>query len=530
MTSPASRRGVVYLVGAGPGDPGLITVRGSELLENCDAIVFDALANPILVARAKSTRAARHPSGNSGQGHHALELHDVGKRGGSSESARQDEITALLIALATSGKRVVRLKGGDPFVFGRGSEEAQALAAAGIPFEIVPGVTAGIAAPAYAGIPVTHRGMATSVTFVTGHEDPSKSESQVDWEAIARVASTGTVVLYMGVKTLPSIAIALLKGGLAGDTPAAAVQWGTHPRQRTVVATISTLAERAAAEGIAAPVITVIGKSVALREEIAWFESRPLFGKRLVVTRATTAGGTLADRLRILGADVLEAPVTTIEPMYIGPIDRAVANLARYDWVILTSQVGVRLFWDALGRAGLDSRALHGVRVAAVGPATQTALSDRGVTADITPDRFVAEGLLATLQADLAMRTAKVLYATAKDSRDVLPKGLRALGATVDVVAMYKSVPDRAVGAMLKSAIDAAEVDLVIFASGSAVEGFVELVGEKRVEQLRAASIGPITSATAREYSIVVVAEARESTIDSLIEAVVGADLTVPPA
>src|SRR3954464_5912143 len=230
--------GIVYLVGAGPGDPGLITARGRDLIASCDAIVHDALANPALYA---DTSAA---------------LHDVGKRGGSTDSARQGEINALLVRLAREGQRVVRLKGGDPFVFGRGSEEAQALGAAGIPFEVVPGVTAGIAAPAYAGIPVTHRGLATSVTFVTGHEDPSKPETQVNWDAMAQAAKTGTIVLYMGVKTLASIAHALIEGGLSRDTPAAAVQWGTHARQKTVVATVGTLAERARAEGLTAPVIS----------------------------------------------------------------------------------------------------------------------------------------------------------------------------------------------------------------------------------------------------------------------------------
>lgn len=507
--SAAKKKGVVYLVGAGPGDPGLITVRGRDLLDNCDAIVFDALANPILLQAARL----------SGR----IELIDAGKRGGFSESAKQDEINKLLVALAASGKRVVRLKGGDPFVFGRGSEEAQALAKAGVPFEIVPGVTAGIAAPSYAGIPVTHRGVATTVTFVTGHEDPSKPETQIDWASLAKSAATGTIVLYMGLKTLPSIAIALMKGGLERDTPAAAVQWGTHPRQRTVVATIATLAERATAEGLTAPVITVIGQTVSLREEIAWFESRPLSGKRIVVTRATAVGGNLAERFRLLGADVLEAPVTTIEPMDQGPIDRAIARLSQYDWLVLTSQVGVRLFWDALRRSGLDSRALHKLRIAVIGPVTKAALREVGIAADVTPDRFVAEGLLEALKAEPAMRGTRVLYATAEDSRDVLPKGLRELGATVDIVPLYRSVPDQGVAATLKTAIDAREVDLVTFASGSAVDGFVALVGEKRAEKMRGASIGPITSAAAAKYSIVIIAQAAESTMDSLVDAVVGA-------
>lgn len=507
--SPAANQGIVYLVGAGPGDPGLITVRGRQLLDDCDAIVFDSLANPILLQRARAR----------GQ----VELFDAGKQGGSSESATQDEINALLVELAASGKRVVRLKGGDPFVFGRGAEEAQVLANAGIPFEIVPGVTAGIAAPAYAGIPVTHRGVATTVTFVTGHEDPSKPETQIDWAALAKNAATGTIVLYMGVKTLPSIAIALMRGGLDRDTPAALVQWGTHPRQRTVVATIATLAERASAERLTAPVITVIGRTVSLRDDISWFESRPLFGRRIVVTRATAVGGNLAERLRLLGADVLEAPVTAIESLDHGPIDDAIARLSQYDWLVLTSQTGVRLFWEALRRAGLDSRALHGLRIAVIGSVTKAALGELGIAADVTPDRFVAESLLEALAVEPRMQGASVLYATAVDARDVLPKGLRELGATVDVVAMYKSVPDRAVAAMLERAIDGDEVDLVTFTSASAVDGFVALVGERRAERVRGASIGPITSATAEGYSIVIIAEAPKATVESLVDAVVGA-------
>jgi len=505
VTAAEGRRGIVHLVGAGPGDPGLITVRASELIDTCDVIVYDALANAELVQRAVDRGA---------------EPVDMGKRGGATESATQSDINETLIRHARAGKKVLRLKGGDPFVFGRGSEEAQALAAAGVDFEIVPGVTAGIAAPAYAGIPVTHRGVATSVTFVTGHEDPTKPETQVDWASLARVSATGTIVLYMGVRTLAAIVRELVRGGLSPDTPAAAVQWGTHPRQRTVVATLATLTERVKAEGLTAPVITVIGSTVGLREEIAWFESRPLFGKRIVATRATAVGGSFAQRLRALGADVLEAPTTRIEPLDAAPTDEAVRRLSSYRWLILTSQTAVRLFWEALRRADLDARALHGIRVGVIGPVTHSALAEHGIVADVLPERFVAEGLLERLRDDSSIRGARVLYATAAESREVLPAGLRQLGATVDVVAMYRSVPDRSVGARLVDAIDGGAVDLVTFASGSAVEGYVALVGPERARRTTAASIGPITSAAAREHSIDVVAEGRQSTTESLAEAV----------
>ena len=507
MKRAASNFGIVYLVGAGPGDPGLITVRGREVLDDCDAIVYDALANPVLLA------AARARGG--------VELIDAGKRGGSSESAKQSSINETLVTLARNGKRVVRLKGGDPFVFGRGSEEAQALAAAGVPFEVVPGVTAGIAAPAYAGIPVTHRGVATSVTFVTGHEDPSKPETQVDWNAMARAAGTGTVVLYMGVKTLPSIAHALTKGGLHADTPAAAVQWGTHSRQKTVVGTISTLAERAKAEGLTAPVISIIGRSVALRDEISWFETRPLFGKRIVVTRAAAMPGTLSSLLRARGADVIEAPSTEIEALDQAPLDAAITELSSYDWLVLTSVTGVRFFKQAMDRAGLDARALAYSEVAVIGPSTAKAVREIGVRADLVPERFVAESLLEAMGRE-ELEGSRILIATADDARTVLPDGLRALGAEVTVVHPYRSklVESGDEVDALRAAIDTGEVDAVTFTSASTVHGFVAQAGNERLARVKAISIGPVTSEAARAAGIPLLAEATDATIESLVAAV----------
>jgi uroporphyrinogen III methyltransferase / synthase len=503
-------RGIVYLVGAGPGDPGLITVRGRELLDDCDAVVYDALANPALLTSPRNRGA---------------ELIDMGKRGRSPESAKQSAINEMLITLAKAGKRVVRLKGGDPFVFGRGSEEAQALAAAGIPFEVVPGVTAGIAAPAYAGIPVTHRGVATSVTFVTGHEDPTKPETQVDWDAMAKAAMTGTVVLYMGVKTLPSIAHALMEGGLPRDTPAAAVQWGTHNRQQTVVSTIANLADQAMARGLTAPVISIIGKSVDLREEISWFESRPLFGKRVVVTRASALPGTLSALLRAHGADVIEAPSTEIEPLDEAPLNAAISEIASYDWVVFTSATGVGFFARALDRAGLDARALSHTDVAVIGPSTGKALREIGIKPDLLPPRFVAESLLDSMRATQGLKDARVLIATAEDGRAVLPDGLRALGAHVDVVHMYRSrlVTEGPEVDALRLAIEAGDVDAVTFTSASTVNGFVAQVGRERAARLKCISIGPVTSEAARVAGLVVTAEAGEATIQALAESVVAA-------
>jgi uroporphyrinogen III methyltransferase/synthase len=499
--------GVVYLVGAGPGDPGLLTLRGGEVLVTCDAIVYDALANPALLALAGATDRAR-----------PVELYDVGKRGGSIESARQEAINDLLVRLAREGKRVVRLKGGDPFVFGRGSEEAEALAREGLRFEVVPGVTAGIAAPAYAGIPVTHRGASTSVTFVTGHEDPAKEGGGVDWSALARAG--GTIVLYMGVKTLPRISESLIDGGLAGDTPAAAVEWGTSPRQRTVTATLASLAGAIEREGIAAPVITVIGPVVSLRESISWFDRRPLFGKSIVVTRARTQSATLGSRLSALGADVVELPATRIEPIDAPAIAEAIARLSAYRWVIFTSQNAVALFWNALRASGRDARALAPLRVAAIGPATRDALLDIGIATDLSPDRFVAEALLDSFRDRSDVRGSRVLYATAEGAREVLPEGLAELGASVDRIHLYRSVANAEGVEELRRRV-AAGVDLVTFTSASSVTAFTDAVGRDAAARTRGASIGPVTTAAADSVGIDVVVEAAESSIPGLVAAIV---------
>ena len=497
--------GIVYLVGAGPGDPGLLTVRARELLATCDAIAADALANPAIVAAAREDNPR-------------AELHDVGKRGGSGESARQEAINDLLVRLGRQGKRVVRLKGGDPLVFGRGSEEAQALAEAGVAFEIVPGVTAGVAAAAYAGIPVTHRGTATAVTFVTGHEDPAKGEQQTDWASLARAG--GTIVLYMGVKTLPRIAAALTAGGMSADTPAAAVQWGTYAHQRTVTATVSTLTEAIRREGLEAPVITVIGPVVSLRETIAWFDNRPLFGKRIVVTRARSQAASLSERLTAAGAQVIEMPATQIEPMDAAVIEGAITQLSQYGWIVFTSQNAVRIFWDALRGQSLDARALASVKIAAVGPSTASALFDRGLAVDVAPDRFVAEALLDALRDRRDVRGTRVLYAAAEGAREVLQEGLEELGAVVDRIELYRSVRDGEGAEKLRALLLDAEADLVTFTSASSVNAFVEAVGTDAAHCAPAACIGPITLAAAAAHGIDVVVEARESTIAGLVDAI----------
>jgi uroporphyrinogen III methyltransferase/synthase len=496
-------RGIVYLVGAGPGDPGLLTVRARALLATCDALVYDALVNPILL----SAGAVRD----------GAELHFVGKRGGA-PSTPQAEIEALLVRLAREGKRVVRLKGGDPLVFGRGSEEAQVLAAAGIPFEFVPGVTAGVAAPAYAGIPITHRGVATSVTFITGHEDPTKEESGTDWAALARTG--GTLVLYMGVKRLPEIVSALAAGGMSTDTPAAMIEWGTYPRQRTVTATLGTLVDVARREQVSSPSITVIGDVVALRDEIRWFDRRPLYGKRIIVTRARAQASELAARLVALGAEVIEAPAIRTEPLSAEPLRAALGRLRDFGWVVFTSQNAVQIVWRELRALGLDARALAGVKLVAVGPATAEALMECGLVVDVIPERYVAEGIAEALRGRDDVRGTHVLYPKAEGARDVLPAELRAMGAEVDEIAIYRTVPDPEGVRLAREALEKGSVDVVTFTSSSTVRYFVDAVGIDAARGARIASMGPITSESARALGLAVDVEAREATIDSLVDAV----------
>jgi uroporphyrinogen III methyltransferase/synthase len=500
--------GKVFLVGAGPGDTGLITVRGRQLIDSADAVVYDALANTVLLP--PGARETGRP-----------ELYYVGKRGGAKDSVTQEEINALLVKLAREGKRVVRLKGGDPFVFGRGSEEAQALNDSSVSFEVVPGVTAGIAAPAYAGIPVTHRTLATSVTFVTGHEDPAKPSTQTNWSALAKAG--GTIVLYMGVKTLAGISEALIEGGLPPEIPTAAIQWGTHPRQRTVVATLETIAAKAEEQNLTAPVITVIGWSVVLRDELNWFEQRPLFGKRIVVTRATQQAPILSEKLRDVGADVIEMPATQIARLDLSPLRAAIDHISEYNWLIFTSQNAVAIFWEQLLGRGKDSRALAGLRIAAVGPATAGALLEHGITVDVIPQRFVAEGLLEMLRARDDVAGSQVLYVTAEGARDLLPAGLREIGAAMSIIEAYRSIPDGAGAETLARAIESGKVDLATFTSASSVRGYIEAVGEDLALKVPAASIGPQTSAALTEAGIEVKVEAEESTIDGLVAAVMRA-------
>ncbi|HSI80774.1 MAG TPA: uroporphyrinogen-III C-methyltransferase [Solirubrobacterales bacterium] len=492
-----ARPGVVYLVGAGPGDPGLMTARSLELIASADVILHDRLIPPEAL-RGAGTDA---------------ELIDVGKRPGA-PAMPQREIEALLVEHARAGRSVVRLKGGDPFVFGRGGEEAEALRAAGVEFEIVPGVTAGVAVPAYAGIPVTHREDASAVAFVTGHEDPEKDEAALDWGALA--AFPGTIVVYMGVKQAPRIVERLVASGRDPGEPSAAVERGTTPGQRVVTAPLSELPAAIDSARLAPPAILLVGPVAARREEIAWVERRPLHGRRVVVTRARAQASGLAATLRALGADVVELPAIRIEPRIDRPEVRdAVAGLHSYAVVCLTSPNGVRLLFEAMSAQGRDARALANATVAAIGPGTAAALAERGVIADLVPERFVAEALAEVLgELDLAGRP--VLVARAAEAREVLPDALRERGAQVDVVALYETVAEEPDPGALAAARDA---DYVTFTSSSTVRNLLAAVGDGFPRDARVVSIGPVTSRTARESGLEVAVEATSHDPDGLIEA-----------
>ncbi|ADB54280.1 uroporphyrinogen-III C-methyltransferase [Conexibacter woesei] len=483
----------VHLVGAGPGDPGLLTARALELIAAADTILYDRL---IPVTALDGARAD-------------AELIYVGKEG-RGPSMPQEEIDRLLVAHGSAGKLVVRLKGGDPFVFGRGGEEALVLRAAGIAFEVVPGVTSGVAAPAYAGIPVTHRDRSSAVALITGHEDPAKPESAIDWPALA--GFPGTLVFYMGVKQLPRIAEQLIAGGRAPDEPAAVIERGTLPRQRTVVATLATIAETAAAEEIRPPSITLVGPVAALRGEgLRWFEERPLAGRTVAVTRARAQASGLAARLRALGADALETPAIRIVP-----VDPGVAlDPSGYDLVCLTSPNGVAKLFERLAAGGRDARALAGARIAAIGPGTARALREHGVIADVVPERFVAEALVEAL-ADVPV--SRALVARARVARDVLPDALRARGAEVDVVELYETVAEP-LGDDARGAARAA--DYVTFTSSSTVRFFLDALGgaDGLGERTRIVSIGPVTSATLRELGLEPHVEAAQHDVDGLVAA-----------
>jgi uroporphyrinogen III methyltransferase / synthase len=497
---------MVYLIGAGPGDPGLITVKGLELLRRADVVVYDQLASPELLREA--------PAG--------AELIYVGKKAGA-HAVPQGGINALLVAKANSGLMVVRLKGGDPFVFGRGGEEAEELAAAGISFEIVPGVTSAVAVPAYAGIPVTHRRYTTLVTFITGHEDPTKDASTIPWAALGQ--NPGTLVFLMGVKNLAENCRQLVQAGRTPETPAAVIEKGSTPSQRTVSGTLATIADAAREAGIKPPAILVVGGVVELADTLAWWENRPLWGKTAVVTRSRDQASRLVEGLSTAGARCVEVPtIEIVPPADFTPLDSALQHLNRYDWVIFTSANGVSAFMDRVFRMGLDVRALGRARLAVIGPATGEALRQYGLVADVVPKTFQAEGLLEVLTPRLLGGT-RVLLARAEQARDVLPEGLVELGMAVDVVPVYRARPPESVPPEAAQVLEEGKVDVLTFTSSSTVHNFAGLVGQARFQSLAAtaavASIGPITTGTLQEYGITPQIEPAAFTIPALAAAII---------
>jgi uroporphyrinogen III methyltransferase/synthase len=497
--------GKVFLIGGGPGDPGLFTLRGRAILSRADVVVYDFLANEALLEHARP----------------GAEIVFMGKRGGGATRPQAD-IDALLIARAREGKTVARLKGGDPLLFGRGGEEALALVEAGIPFEIVPGIASALAAPAYAGIPVTHRDLASSVAFVAGHEDPSKGESAIDWARLA--PRTGTLVFLMATARLEAIAEALIANGRTAETPAAVIRWGTRPSQRTVSAPLGKIAREARAAGIEPPTVLVVGEVSALRAKLRWFEAKPLFGKRILVTRAREQAGGLVERLREEGAEVIPFPVIAFgDPPDGGPLDRAIGNLAAYDGVLFTSANAVERFFARMDARGLDARALSGRILGAIGPETAAALARHGVRADVVPDAYVAEGLAAALAGRVALAGKRFLLPRARDAREALPEALERAGARCDVVEAYRTVTPEGAGARLGALLG--EVDVVTFTSSSTVRNFLSLLPSGQAHALLrgkvVACIGPITARTALDAGIKADIVAPAFTADELARAIV---------
>lgn len=498
---PKTRKGICYLAGAGPGDIGLVTLKTRECVERADVIIYDYLCNPEILAWAPASAERIY----------------AGKKAGN-HTMSQQEINTLLVEKTVSGKQVVRLKGGDPLLFGRGGEEAEALSAAGLRFEIIPGVSSALAAPAYAGIPVTHRGHASQVTIFTGHEDPSKAEGAINYESLAK--SPGAKVMLMGAERIEQIAASLMEHGANPSMPVAMVRWGTLGRQRTIHGTLKEIGRISADARFAAPAVVIFGDVVTLREKLNWFETRPLFGKRIMVTRTRKQAGALTAGLRGLGADVYELPTIRIEP----PVDllefgRLVQDCHAYDWIVFTSPNGVDAFFEMFYKLYDDAREIGGVRIAAIGPATARRVKDFHLKVDLQPEEFVAEAVVREFKKDSSIENQRILLAKAEVTRDVLSRELTAMGAIVDEAIAYRTVPETedTAGGILRFKEEGA--DLVTFTSSSTVENFVALK-LPLPGGLKTASIGPVTSSTMRELGLAVDVEARQHDIPGLLHAI----------
>lgn len=500
---------IVSLVGAGPGDPGLLTLRGRDVLATAQVIIYDALANPAILAHASPE----------------AELIYVGKVA-DKHALPQDEINKLLVekARANGGQKVARLKGGDPYIFGRGGEEAEYLQAAGVPFEVVPGVTSAIAAPAYAGIPLTHREYASSVSLITGHENPEKSASALNWDAFAKSGST--LVFLMGMRNLDAITARLLAAGMDPATPAALIYRGATPRQRVLVADLQSLARQGAEQKFSNPAIIVIGRVVTLREQLDWYSRKPLLGRRVVVTRAREQASELARQLEELGAEVIQSPAIAIaDPESFAALDEAIAHLGDYHWLIFTSVNGVKYFWQRLNLAGGDSRSIGRAKVAAIGPATGQALAERGIIADLVPGSYVAESVAAELIAreggDLA--GIRILLPRAAKARPILPDELARAGAIVDVVDAYMTKAATGEGDTVRARIESGEIDCVTFGSSSTVDNFLKIAPPELLKahpEICLAAIGPITARTLAGHGLQATLTPAEYAIPALTRAI----------
>ncbi len=497
----------VYLVGAGPGDPKLLTLRGRECLEMADVVLYDHLANPELLRHA-SMEAEKIYVGRKGRGAYR----------------DQEEINGLLVRKAREGKCVVRLKGGDPFVFGRGGEEAEAMAEAKILFSIVPGVTAAVAVPAYAGIPVTHRTLASTVAFVTGHEDPTKSSSAMEWSRLA--SSEGTLVFLMGTKNLPQIVERLIQEGKSLSTPVAAIRWGTYARQQTVVGTIATIVEKVSEANLSPPTVIIVGEVVQLRDHLNWCESRPLFGKGVLVTRPRAQAPALSNLLAEQGAEPIESPLLEIRPPDSWePLDQAIKELSSYDWIIFTSVNGVQAFMERLWFHKKDARSLARAKVCCIGPQTEKKVNQWGVIADLVPQEFQAEGILESLKA-IGIQGQRMLIPRAKVAREILPEQLREMGADVRVVQGYQALlPITEQGPLLEKFRNQ-DIQYLTFTSSSTVKNFCKLFADRQemyqlTQHMTVACIGPITAKTVGEEGLSVDIVASENTVSALVDAMV---------
>jgi uroporphyrinogen III methyltransferase/synthase len=503
----ATKAGIVFLVGSGPGDPGLITVRGLDLIRKADVIVHDHLAGDWFVREARAE----------------AELIYVGKKG-ANHTLEQLDINTLLVSRAREGKTVVRLKGGDPYVFGRGGEEAEQLVEAGIAFEVVPGVTSAIAAPAYAGIPVTHRDHASMVTFITGHESPNKGGSAIDWRNLA--SNPGTLVFLMGVRNLRHISGSLIGQGKPPDTPAALVRWGATPRQVSLISTLEKIADDADRKGIEAPAVLVVGSVATLHERLGWFERKPLFGKRIMITRSRAQSSRMAERIWELGGDPVLFPTIIITPLEdFSELDASISRAASFDWILFTSANAVEHFFDRFFKIKQDIRDLAGPRFGAIGPVTAEAVRKLGIKVDLLAKEFVAEGVLASFtEADV--RGKRFLIPRAETAREILPEGLSAMGGEVTVVPVYRTaVPSDPNVEAIRRLLHEGRIDALTFTSSSTVRHFARILGNgcllDMVRGATIASIGPVTSTTLREIGLPVHVEAEHYTIDGLVAALV---------